>query len=62
MPFTTISEKILCEDLLPMFPFPSSPFNVPTSISYYKVLAHCISVFTNFSLHILIVHHNLIAF
>lgn len=40
MPFTTISEKILCEDLLPLFPFPSSPVSgsigVPTSISYYK--------------------------
>lgn len=55
MPFTTVSEKILCEDLLPMFPCPSSPFNVPMSISYYKVLVHCISVFTSFSLKILIV-------
>ncbi|KAK9267431.1 hypothetical protein L1049_009857 [Liquidambar formosana] len=40
MPFTTISTKILCEDLLPLFPFPSSrvsvSINVPTSISYYK--------------------------
>lgn len=40
MPFTTISKKILCQNLLPLFPvesLPKSAFsNVPTSISYYK--------------------------
>ncbi|KAF8389342.1 hypothetical protein HHK36_026036 [Tetracentron sinense] len=40
MPFTTISKKILCEDLLPLFPIPSWPISaslkVPTSISYFK--------------------------
>jgi len=43
MPFTTISRKILCEDLLPLFPLPSLPnassmTRIPTSISYYEVL------------------------
>lgn len=42
MPFTTISKKINCEDLLPLYPLPSSPvassLHGPTSISYYKVL------------------------
>ncbi|XP_068652072.1 anaphase-promoting complex subunit 4 [Aristolochia californica] len=40
MPFTTISKKIYCEDLWPLFPLPSSPtlssFNVPTSVSFYQ--------------------------
>ncbi|KAJ0082208.1 hypothetical protein Patl1_10879 [Pistacia atlantica] len=40
MPFTTISKKILCEDLLPLFPLPSSstPMSiaVPMSVSYYE--------------------------
>ncbi|CAK8577794.1 unnamed protein product [Lathyrus sativus] len=41
MPFTTISRKILCEDLLPLFPFPTLPkasslMRIPTSISYYE--------------------------
>ncbi|XP_043711460.1 anaphase-promoting complex subunit 4 isoform X2 [Telopea speciosissima] len=40
MPFTTISKKIHCEDLLPLCPLPSSStsvsLNIPTSISYYK--------------------------
>ncbi|XP_044494981.1 anaphase-promoting complex subunit 4 [Mangifera indica] len=39
MPFTTISKKILCEDLLPLFPLPSSPTPntaVPMSVSYYE--------------------------
>ncbi|XP_045824082.1 anaphase-promoting complex subunit 4 [Trifolium pratense] len=46
MPFTTISRKILCEDLLPLFPLPSLPqassssssslTRIPTSISYYE--------------------------
>ncbi|XP_010914780.1 anaphase-promoting complex subunit 4 isoform X2 [Elaeis guineensis] len=40
MPFTTISKKIHCEDLLPLYPLPSSPvassLHGPTSISYYK--------------------------
>lgn len=42
MPFTTISRKILCEDLLPLFPLPSSLAStstaIPMSISYYEVL------------------------
>lgn len=41
MPFTTISTKIRCDDLLPLYPTPlSSTFtslHVPTSISFYKV-------------------------
>ncbi|XP_057512090.1 anaphase-promoting complex subunit 4 isoform X2 [Actinidia eriantha] len=40
VPFTTISKKILFEDLLPLFPIASSPnsasLSFPTSISYYK--------------------------
>ncbi|KAK2977122.1 hypothetical protein RJ640_017646 [Escallonia rubra] len=38
MPFTTISKKIYCKNLLPLFPIASSaksPID-PTSISYYK--------------------------
>lgn len=42
MPFATISKKILCRDLLPLFPFESSLKPVaskfPVSVSYYKVL------------------------
>lgn len=44
MPFTTVSTKIRCDDLLPLYPTPLSlPFaslHVPTSISFYKVLAN----------------------
>ncbi|OVA10233.1 Anaphase-promoting complex subunit 4 [Macleaya cordata] len=42
VPFTTISRKIHCKDLIPLFPVSSSPksasasMNIPTSISYYK--------------------------
>lgn len=40
MPFTTISKKILCQNLLPFFRVESLPKSasstVPTSISYYK--------------------------
>lgn len=40
MPFTTISKKIHCKDLLPLYPIPTSPtfssLHVPTSISFYK--------------------------
>lgn len=40
MPFTTISKKILCQNLLPLFPVESLPKSalstVPTSISFYK--------------------------
>ncbi|KAF3972333.1 hypothetical protein CMV_004143 [Castanea mollissima] len=47
MPFSTISEKILCENLLPLFSLPSSPastsFPVPTSISYYEDSSHAMS-------------------
>jgi len=48
MPFTTISRKMLCEDLLPLFPLPSSSSSasasvsmaIPMSISYYEVHFH----------------------
>ncbi|XP_058067939.1 anaphase-promoting complex subunit 4 isoform X2 [Magnolia sinica] len=40
MPFTTISKRIHCEDLLPLYPFSSSPIysplHVPTSVSFYE--------------------------
>ncbi|KAF5201447.1 Anaphase-promoting complex subunit [Thalictrum thalictroides] len=40
VPFTTISKKIRCEDVIPLFPIQSSSvpssLSVPTSISYYK--------------------------
>ncbi|KAL5839669.1 hypothetical protein ACOSQ4_012277 [Xanthoceras sorbifolium] len=40
MPFSTISRKILCEDLLPLFPLPSSSAamsnTIPMSVSYYE--------------------------
>ncbi|XP_022142094.1 anaphase-promoting complex subunit 4 [Momordica charantia] len=40
MPFSTISRKILCEDLLSLFPFQSSSSclssSVPLSVSYYE--------------------------
>ncbi|GAB2298726.1 Anaphase-promoting complex subunit 4 [Dionaea muscipula] len=40
MPYTTISEKIICQQLLPLFPFPSRisviSSNIPISISFYK--------------------------
>ncbi|XP_060191853.1 anaphase-promoting complex subunit 4 [Lycium barbarum] len=44
MPFSTISEKLLCEDLLPLFPIASSsklkPHMVPASVSYYEDMLH----------------------
>ncbi|XP_020541301.1 anaphase-promoting complex subunit 4 isoform X2 [Jatropha curcas] len=40
MPFNTISRKILCKDLLPLFPLPSSSastsITIPMSISFYE--------------------------
>ncbi|XP_010259823.1 PREDICTED: anaphase-promoting complex subunit 4 [Nelumbo nucifera] len=40
MPFTTISKKIHCKNILPLFPVSSSAasslLQIPTSISYYK--------------------------
>ncbi|CAL5401577.1 unnamed protein product [Camellia sinensis] len=40
VPFTTISKKILFEDLLRLFPVASSPksasLSFPTSVSYYQ--------------------------
>ncbi|XP_039115424.1 anaphase-promoting complex subunit 4 isoform X1 [Dioscorea cayenensis subsp. rotundata] len=43
-PFAVISEKISCEDLLPLYPVPSSPafslLHAPTSISYFKASHH----------------------
>ncbi|XP_019102742.1 anaphase-promoting complex subunit 4 isoform X2 [Beta vulgaris subsp. vulgaris] len=39
MPYTTISKEIVCEQMLPLYPFESSPpstfGSVPTSISFY---------------------------
>ncbi|KAJ8549636.1 hypothetical protein K7X08_033343 [Anisodus acutangulus] len=44
MPFSTISEKLLCEDLLPLFPIASSsklnPHKVPASMSYNEDILH----------------------
>ncbi|KAK4361049.1 hypothetical protein RND71_020001 [Anisodus tanguticus] len=44
MPFSTISGKLLCEDLLPLFPIASSsklnPHKVPASVSYYEDILH----------------------
>lgn len=41
MPYTTISKEIVCEQMLPLYPFESSPpstfGSVPTSISFYWV-------------------------
>ncbi|CAI9087607.1 OLC1v1021715C1 [Oldenlandia corymbosa var. corymbosa] len=40
MPFSTMSKKILCKDLIPLFPLESSqkdgPSNIAVSISFYK--------------------------
>ncbi|XP_020090812.1 anaphase-promoting complex subunit 4 isoform X2 [Ananas comosus] len=43
MPFTTISAKILCRDLLPVYSISTSPVSQlpPTSISYYKDEVNC---------------------
>jgi len=51
MPFTSISRKILCEDILPLFPLPSLPkpsssMRIPTSVSYYEVL-HIMNIFAD---------------
>ncbi|XP_062087338.1 anaphase-promoting complex subunit 4 [Humulus lupulus] len=45
MPFTSISRKILCVDLLPLAPLPPSSVSlkVPTSISYYEGAFQAIS-------------------
>ncbi|GMH05392.1 hypothetical protein Nepgr_007232 [Nepenthes gracilis] len=47
MPYTTISEKILCQHLLPLFPIPSSPSStatdIPISISFYKDMPQDVS-------------------
>ncbi|WCJ26939.1 Anaphase-promoting complex subunit 4 [Euphorbia peplus] len=47
MPFTTISRKLLCEDLLPLFPIPSSSaslsMTIPMSISYYEEVSQSVS-------------------
>lgn len=49
MPFTTISRKMLCEDLLPLFPLPSSSSSasvsmaIPMSISYYEDASQAVS-------------------
>ncbi|XP_039008859.1 anaphase-promoting complex subunit 4-like [Hibiscus syriacus] len=47
MPFTTISRKMLCKDVLPLFALPYSPasvsFTVPMSVTYYKDASAAIS-------------------
>ncbi|KAL2475420.1 Anaphase-promoting complex subunit 4 [Abeliophyllum distichum] len=46
VPFSTISKKILCADLLPLFPVASSPnlkfSNFPVSVSYYEEASQAI--------------------
>ncbi|KAB1221901.1 Anaphase-promoting complex subunit 4 [Morella rubra] len=52
MPFSTVSGKIHYENLLPLFPLPSlpasTPFSVPTSISYYEDASHASSSYETF--------------
>ncbi|KAM1008679.1 anaphase-promoting complex subunit 4 [Malus sylvestris] len=47
MPFTTISRKILCKDLLPLCPLPplssSSSTTIPVSVSYYEDASQSVS-------------------
>ncbi|XP_031391478.1 anaphase-promoting complex subunit 4 isoform X1 [Punica granatum] len=44
MPFSTISKKIVCEDLLPLSPLTSAlPSHVPISVSYYEDTSSIIS-------------------
>ncbi|TQD77321.1 hypothetical protein C1H46_037144 [Malus baccata] len=47
MPFTTISRKILCKDLLPLSPLPplssSSSTTIPVSVSYYEDASQSVS-------------------
>ncbi|KAL9236721.1 hypothetical protein vseg_011357 [Gypsophila vaccaria] len=47
MPHTTISKEITCQQLLPLFPFPSSPRSIPSiipaSISFYRDAAPDVS-------------------
>ncbi|OAY28862.1 hypothetical protein MANES_15G100000v8 [Manihot esculenta] len=47
MPFLSISRKIVCEDLLPLFPLPSSSAStsmiIPMSISYYEEVSESVS-------------------
>ncbi|OMO76546.1 hypothetical protein CCACVL1_15575 [Corchorus capsularis] len=49
MPFTTISRKILCKDVLPLFGLESSPasmsVSIPMSVTYYKDASTAISSF-----------------
>lgn len=49
MPFTTISKKILCKDIFPLFPHASltelASSIVPASISYYMETSHAISTY-----------------
>ncbi|XP_059659639.1 anaphase-promoting complex subunit 4 [Cornus florida] len=49
MPFSTISKRILCNDLWPLFPIVSSPrsfsFSDPTSISFYKEASQAVSTY-----------------
>ncbi|GMN50906.1 hypothetical protein TIFTF001_020066 [Ficus carica] len=45
MPFTSISKKIVCVDLLPLFPLPPSLVSptVPMSVSYYEDSSQAVS-------------------
>ncbi|CAL5366479.1 unnamed protein product [Camellia sinensis] len=49
LPFTTISKKILFEDLLRLFPVASSPksasLSFPTSISYYREASEAVTTY-----------------
>lgn len=49
MPYTTISKKILCKDIFPLFPHASltelASSVVPASISYYMETSHAISTY-----------------
>ncbi|KAL5699236.1 Anaphase-promoting complex subunit 4 [Ranunculus cassubicifolius] len=40
VPFTTISKKIHCQEVIPLFPIRSSTLRTPTSISYYSEPPH----------------------
>ncbi|KAJ3695373.1 hypothetical protein LUZ60_000750 [Juncus effusus] len=47
MPFTTVSEKIVCKGLLPLFPVSNPALYVPSSIYYYKEEIDCASDSSN---------------
>lgn len=51
VPFTTISKKIIFQDLMPLFPISSSPnsssLSFPTSISYYQEDSEAVQTYQN---------------